>query len=57
MTQTLVIRNEKNLNLVLFQNPEKVFFLYQNNIMLNNSLQYDDISDHFDKIVNNAKKG
>jgi hypothetical protein len=55
--KNLVIRIEKSLNLILFQNIEKVFFLYKDDIMLNNSLQYDDISNHFDKIVESTKKG
>lgn len=47
----LIIRRNKVKDLVLSCNKEKVYFLYQFGQLINNSMNYDLISDQYDKIV------
>jgi uncharacterized pyridoxamine 5'-phosphate oxidase family protein len=46
----LIIRVSKEKNLILSMNKEKVYFLWQNNKEIFNSLQYNEVSDYFDLI-------
>ena len=44
----LIIRVSKEKNLILSMNKEKVYFLWQGNESIFNSIQYNEVSDYFD---------
>lgn len=51
--QTLIIRRDKIKDLILSCNCEKVYFLFHFGKMIFNSLNYDVISDEYNRIINN----
>jgi hypothetical protein len=53
MYNTLIIRVDKIKDLVLLRNREKVYFLFHFSQSIFNSLDYDLVSNEFNRIVNN----
>jgi len=53
MYNTLIIRKDKVKDLILLCNREKVYFLFQFGQVIFNSLDYDLVSNEFNKIAKN----
>lgn len=51
MMNNLIIRRDKIKEIILYCNSEKVYFLSRYGKIINNSLDYDKISDQFDNMV------